>query len=79
MTYVIVDNYELPASTKTRTREKGEFTMAVDSLAVGQGFEFESEIAHKAQYARVSPRKFGGKHFTVVQLSEGKFAVRRKS
>ena len=79
MTYTIVDNYELPASTKTRNREKGEFALAVDSLAVGQGFEFDSEIKLKAQYARIAPRKYDGKRFTVVQIAEGKFAVKRKS
>ena len=77
--FEIIDNFELPVTANTRTREKGDFSLAVDSLDVGQGFYFDSTIPHKAQYARVSPRKFGGKHFTVVQISEGKFAVKRKS
>lgn len=78
-TFIIVDNYELPATASTRVRTKEPFALAIDALEVKQGFEFTSEIPMKLQYARVAPKKFGGKRFKVVVLGENKFAVKRMS
>lgn len=80
--YNIVDDIEVPESAK-RTRRRGAFAEALDSLEVGQGFEYESSTL-KAQYARVAPKKFSGKRFKVWEKTnsvgdviEGEFGVKR--
>lgn len=81
MAFQIIDNMQAPASA-ARTRQKGEFTLALESLSIGQGFEYESKGTAKAQYPRISPKKFGGaKRFKVweVEDKEGWFAVRREN
>lgn len=67
--YQIVDNIQLPQKAITRTRERSEFSQALESLEVGQGFQFESAAAFKNLYPRVSPKKFGGKTFKIAQVS----------
>ena len=84
MTFVIQDNMQAPASA-ARTRQKGAFTLTLDSLEIGQGFEYTSNGTAKAQYPRISPKKFGGKRFRVWLVSEGEngepntFAVKREN
>ncbi len=84
MAFVIQDNMQAPASA-ARTRQKGEFTQTLESLEIGQGFEYESKGTAKAQYPRISPKKFGGKRFRVWLVSEGEngepntFAVKREN
>ena len=84
MAFVIQDNMQAPASA-ARTRKPGEFTTTLDSLSIGQGFEYTSKGTAKGQYPRISPKKFGGtKRFRVWLVSEGEngepntFAVKRE-
>ncbi len=86
MSFQIIDNIEVPASTSTRTRERGPFAQALDALEVGQGFLFDSKGTLKSQYPKVSPSKFGGKKFKVWaavdaegNIIDGKFGVKRLS
>ena len=81
MAFQIIDNMQAPASA-ARTRKPGEFTNTLNSLEVGQGFEYESNGTLKSQYPRIAPKKFGGaKRFKVweVEGKEGWFAVRREN
>lgn len=84
MTFQIIKNMQAPASA-ARTRQKGEFTLALESLEIGDGFEYESKGSAKAQYPRISPKKFNGKRFKVWMVSEGEngeantFGVRREA
>ena len=84
MAFQIIDNMQAPASA-ARTRQKGEFTLALESLEIVQGFQYESKGTAKAQYPRISPKKFGGKRFRVWLVSEGEngepntFAVKREN
>ncbi len=84
MAFVIQDNMQAPASA-ARTRQKGEFSLALDSLEIGQGFEYTSKGTLKGQYPKISPKKFGGKRFRVWLVSEGEagelntFAVKREN
>jgi len=71
MTYQIIDNMPVPASA-ARTRKPGEFTVALDSLEIGQGFQYESKGTLKGQYPRISKAKFGGtKRFRVWLIEQG--------
>ena len=84
MAFQIVDNLVAPAAA-ARTRQKGEFSLALDSLEIGQGFQYTSKGAVKGQYPKISPKKFGGKRFRVWLVSEGEngepntFAVKREN
>lgn len=69
MIYQIIDNIEMPIKSKTRNRERGTFALTLDSLNVGQGFQFESEASLKNLYPRISPKKFAGKRFQVAEVS----------
>ena len=80
MSFHIISNMTIPASTVTRARTRGEFATTLDSLQVGQGFEYQSEGTLKSQYPRVAPKKFGGsKRFKIwaVEGAENTFAVCR--
>lgn len=84
MAYEIINNIEVPETAVTRTRERGPFAQALDSLEVGQGFHYESKGTLKSQYPKVSPSKFGGKKFKVFavvdsdgEVIDGKFGVKR--
>jgi hypothetical protein len=81
MTYEILNNLTPPASATTRTRTRGEFAVTLDSLEVGQGFEYQSEGTLKSQYPRISPKKFGGRRFKMwaVEGKDGTFAVIRQA
>ena len=71
MTFVIQDNMQAPASA-ARTRKPGEFTVALDSLGINQGFEYQSKGTLKGQYPRISKAKFGGtKRFRVWLIEQG--------
>ena len=85
MTFQIIDNMQAPTSA-ARTRKPGEFTVALDSLGINQGFEYQSKGTLKGQYPRISKAKFGGtKRFRVWLVSEGEngepntFAVKREN
>ena len=90
-TFTIVNDIELPAKSTTRNRDRGEFASTLDTLEIGQGFRFPSHASLKNMYPRVAPKKFGGKHFTVAQITapveasegveaaEGIYAVKRTS
>ena len=71
MAFVIQDNMQAPASA-ARTRKPGEFTVALDSLEINQGFEYQSKGTLKGQYPRISKAKFGGtKRFRVWLIEQG--------
>lgn len=80
MSYEILSNLVPPVSATTRTRTRGDFAVTLDSLEVGEGFEYQSEGTLKSQYPRISPKKFGGKRFKMwaVEGKDGTFAVRRE-
>lgn len=67
--YQIVNDIQLPEKATTRNRERGEFSKAVNSLEVGQGFQFASTAAFKNLYPRVAPKKFGGKTFKLAEVT----------
>lgn len=83
MTFQIIDNIEVPATTATRNRQRGAFAQALDSLNVGQGFIFESDKPLKAHYPKVSPSKFPvgdgsfNKKFRLWIAGEGQVGVKR--
>ena len=82
MTFQIIDNIEVPATTITRNRQRGAFAQALDSLNVGQGFIFESDKPLKAHYPKVSPSKFPStegfnKKFRLWIAGEGQVGVKR--
>ena len=82
MTFQIIDNIEVPATTATRNRQRGAFAQALDSLNVGQGFIFESDKGLKAHYPKVSPSKFPSaegfnKKFRLWIAGEGEVGVKR--
>ena len=82
MTFQIIDNIEVPATTATRNRQRGAFAQALDSLNVGQGFIFESDKGLKAHYPKVSPSKFPSaegfnKKFRLWIAGEGQVGVKR--
>ena len=83
MTFQIIDNIEVPATTATRNRQRGAFAQALDSLNVGQGFIFESDKGLKAHYPKVSPSKFPvgdgslNKKFRLWVAGEGQVGVKR--
>lgn len=83
MAFQIIDNIEVPAVTATRSRARGEFAQAVDSLQIGQGFIFESDKGLKAHYPKVSPSKFPSdvagfnKKFRLWIAGEGQVGVKR--
>ena len=82
MTFQIIDNIEVPATTATRNRQRGAFAQTLDSLNVGQGFIFDSDKPLKAHYPKVSPSKFPSalgmnKKFRLWIESEGKVGVKR--
>ena len=83
MTFQIIDNIEVPATTATRNRQRGAFAQALDSLNVGQGFIFESDKGLKAHYPKVSPSKFPvgdgsfNKKFRLWIAGEGQVGVKR--
>jgi hypothetical protein len=81
MTYEILSNLTPPASALTRNRTRGEFALTLDSLEVGQGFEYQSEGTLKSQYPRIAPKKFGNKRFKAwaVEGKDGTFAVIRQA
>ena len=84
MSFEIIDNFELPATTIVRNRPKGTFSQALDSLEVEQGFKYESAKDIKLQYPKVSPKKFNGKRFKLALISVGAngvntFGVKRVS
>lgn len=68
--YQIIENIPTPESTP-RTRKPGEFSIALNALNIGAGFEYTSNSTAKAQYPRINPKKFGGKRFRVWLVSEG--------
>ena len=70
MTFQIIDNMPVPASA-ARTRKPGEFTVALDSLGINQGFEYQSKGTLKGQYPRISKAKFGGKRFKLWLIEQG--------
>lgn len=69
MAFEILNDIEVPASA-ARTRTKGEFGTTLNALEVGQGFKFESPSKLENQYAKVAPKKFGGKQFKVWLIEE---------
>ena len=76
MTFEIIDNMQVPPSTRNRT--KSPLDAAIAALEIGQGFEFESDKPLKTLYPKVSPKKFGGaKRFKLWQVAEGKYSVAR--
>jgi hypothetical protein len=81
MSFEIISNIDLPETRRTRSR--GEFATAVDSLEVGQGFYFSDKRPTKALYPTVAPKKFGGKKFAIRLVEEAgedglnKYAVKR--
>ena len=83
MTFQIIDNIEVPVTTISRVRPRGEFAQAVDSLQVGQGFVFDSDKSLKTHYPKVSPGKFPSgvegmnKKFKLWVAGEGKVGVKR--
>ena len=83
MTFQIIDNIEVPATTATRNRQRGAFAQTLDSLNVGQGFIFESDKPLKAHYPKVSPSKFPSdvagfnKKFRLWIAGEGQVGVKR--
>lgn len=84
MAFNIIKNITMPVTTATRNRSRGEFASALDSLEVGDGFEFPSTSGLKHMYPRVAPKKFGGKSFQVKLLTpaeteggENMFIVKR--
>ena len=70
MAFVIQDNMQAPASA-ARTRQKGEFTQALESLSIGQGFQFGSKGTLKSNYPKIAPKKFGGKRFKLWLIEQG--------
>ena len=84
MTFQIIDNMQAPEAP-ARTRQPGAFTLTLNSLEIGQGFEYTSAGTTKGQYPKISPKKFGGKRFRVWLVSEGEngepntFAVKREN
>jgi len=84
MAFNIIKNIVMPETTTTRNRSRGEFASALDSLEVGDGFEFPSTSSLKHMYPRVAPKKFEGKSFQVKLLTaadeeggENMFIVKR--
>lgn len=82
MAFEIISDIALPEVTRTRTR--GEFATAVDSLEVGQGFYFTDKREIKALYPSVSPKKFNSKKFSLRLVEaaaeaggEHKYGVKR--
>ena len=72
MSFHVIKNIQIPASTATRNRPRGEFANALDNLEIGDGFEYESEGTLKSQYPRVAPKKFGGsKRFKIWAVEDG--------
>ena len=67
--FQVIDNITIP--TSTRTRQRGEFALAVDALEVGQGFHYSAGGKLQSQYAKVSPSKFEGKKFKVWLVAAG--------
>lgn len=82
MTFQIIDDIQMPEKA-VRTRIKSEFTQALDNLAIGQGFEFESQKNLKANQTRCLSSKFpvgDGVHhkkFDVRQVTPVTFIVKR--
>ena len=64
MAFQLIKNMPVPAAA-ARTRARGEFATFLDTLEVGDGFEFEANGKRENQYAKIAPKKFGGKKFTV--------------
>lgn len=83
MAYEIINDIQVPASTITRSRPRGEFAQTVDALQVGQGFFFNSDKPLKTQYPKVSPSRFPSevegmsKKFKLWIEAEGKIGVKR--
>lgn len=86
MTFQIIDNLEIPTTRARPVRQRSEFTQAVDSLQVGQGFEFNAKQALKQLYVRVAPKRFDGKKFKLAVkpgcpagdgTNEGTYLVKR--
>lgn len=69
MAFNIVKNITMPVTVATRNRSRGDFASALDSLDVGDGFEFPSASSLKHMYPRVAPKKFEGKSFQVKLLT----------
>ena len=83
MAFQIINDIQVPASTITRSRPRGELAQTVDSLQVGQGFFFPSDKPLKTQYPKVSPSRFPSetegmsKKFKLWIESEGVVGVKR--
>lgn len=86
MTFQIIDNLEMPVNRARPVRQRSDFTVAVDGLEVGQGFEFNAKQALKQLYVRVAPKRFGGKKFRLAVkpgsaqgdgTNEGTYLVKR--
>lgn len=81
--YEIIDNIEIPQEAVARNRQRSEFSQAVDSLEVGQGFRFPDSRELKNIYPSVAPKKFPSatpgmaKRFQVVKLDKDTAIVKR--
>lgn len=69
MAFQIINDMPVPAAA-ARTRTRGEFANTLDTLEVGQGFEFEANGKRENQYAKIAPKKFDGKKFKVWVIAE---------
>lgn len=65
----VVKNITIPASVTAKPRN--EMFDVLDSLEIGDGFEYESKGKLQSQYGKVSPKKFGkGKKFKLWLVAE---------
>jgi len=80
--FQIIDNIEMPVTAVTRNRPRGEFSLALDALEVGQGFVYEEARDLKQVYPAIAPKKFPStegmtKKFKIWQASPGMVGVKR--